>query len=285
MATSTKVHVDIFEEGDVVIRVWEHENNDKTQPVRQITDFKVKKELLLWLFHSKFTDESYQVPYPELWTLIMACDKYPVNHKRFKPWFAIPTKYFAYQSVGHIEEPRVVGHPGLNLPYKFISQLCVARGGLRTILGRSISKLLDALFEDADRSCKEATTHNYQKALRVLRIKSFEDFATKISIAELCTKLGGSKFMRDPKAYLRSCHKSYEDLMKLTVTRTKGYFDGLCLDCINHGKPKLKGYNEEDDYRWFRDLDEEWNEGFRIKHGEPTCYFFVHARREKENII
>ena len=39
------------------------------------------------------------------------------------------------------------------------------------------------------------------------------------------------------------CKKSYEAVVRYAVSRTRGYFDGLCLDCIDKSNPKTDSSN------------------------------------------
>jgi hypothetical protein len=52
---------------------------------------------------------------------------------------------------------------------------------------------------------------------------------------------------------------------------TEKYFDGLCLDCMDHSKPK--GKNLDDEY-WAlnSNVNGRWDSKCRIKHNQSTWY-------------
>ena len=82
------------------------------------------------------------------------------------------------------------------------------------------------------------------------------------------------------KGACTSCHKDYEEAVKNAQTKTLGYFDGLCLDCMDRTKPVTK--DADMDYWKHNTLREsEFIRGCRTgEHGQPTWYFSFMGRTE-----
>jgi hypothetical protein len=73
--------------------------------------------------------------------------------------------------------------------------------------------------------------------------------------------------------------KSYKELVKNAQKKVTGYFDGLCLDCMDPDKPKSGDDDRESDWGSYSSYT--YDKHCRIAHGEPTQYFSLYAQREK----
>lgn len=131
---------------------------------------------------------------------------------------------------------------------------------------------------DASCSCKEVTLFNYQKALTDIKVWPLEDIAQHTPMCTIIERL--SKFSFEPKpSACNNCRSSYKAIVELARSRTRGYFDGLCLDCMD--KSKSKTDDEDTDYWEHNNLDEDdVIRGCRTSHGQPTWYFSYMGRRE-----
>lgn len=68
-------------------------------------------------------------------------------------------------------------------------------------------------------------------------------------------------------------------MVKRIETRVRGYFDGLCLDCLDRSKPKL-GDADKDYWRHATLKEHEWVRGCRFPHKQSTWYFSFNGRKE-----
>ena len=77
----------------------------------------------------------------------------------------------------------------------------------------------------------------------------------------------------------RSCRIDYKKHVAAAQIKTRSYFDGLCLDCMDITKPVTK--DADMDY-WEHDaLGESDLMGHcRVTHHQPTWYFSFMGRRE-----
>ena len=82
------------------------------------------------------------------------------------------------------------------------------------------------------------------------------------------------------KGACHNCSKDYKTLVKAGQRKTRLYFDGLCLDCMDRTKPVTR--DEDMDY-WQHDIlgESDSIRGCRSgDHGEPTWYFSFMGRTE-----
>lgn len=89
-----------------------------------------------------------------------------------------------------------------------------------------------------------------------------------------------NKFHFEPKkSACFHCRSDYQGTVKLAQTRTRDYFDGLCLDCMD--KNKAKAGDEDGDYWRHNDFpDRNLSRNCRNSHEEPTWYFSFMGRKE-----
>ena len=81
----------------------------------------------------------------------------------------------------------------------------------------------------------------------------------------------------------QSCRKDYKETVKAAQTKTRSYFDGLCLDCMDRTKPVTR--DEDMDY-WEHDTlgESDSIHGCRSGvHGQPSWYFSFMGRTEVRN--
>lgn len=71
-----------------------------------------------------------------------------------------------------------------------------------------------------------------------------------------------------------SCHNCGIDWVQIVNDArvfVKRYFDGLCLDCMDHTKPKFR--DADDDYWNHLIHGMKWDKDCRISHGQATWYY------------
>lgn len=67
-----------------------------------------------------------------------------------------------------------------------------------------------------------------------------------------------------------------------TSHRTRCYFDGLCLDCLNKSQSKLA--DEHEDYWAHENLrEQDYVKGCRVEHRQPTWYYSFMGRKEDKD--
>ena len=76
--------------------------------------------------------------------------------------------------------------------------------------------------------------------------------------------------------------KSYKGLVILARDKALEYFDGLCLDCMDHSNPKMD--DDTDDVYWEHNKLRKWDLRCRTSHGEPTWYYSYMGRKETQNL-
>ncbi|KAL8678703.1 MAG: hypothetical protein Q9186_004978 [Xanthomendoza sp. 1 TL-2023] len=187
------------------------------------------------------------------------------------------TRFCAYRDVGHIQEVRATRHYDLHLPPRVMQQLNAARGRLRTIVHRDLYVANEELLK-ASCKCKAETLFGYEKRLTDIEVWPIEKVFQKSSMATTIDRL--AKFSYEPhSSACRDCRKDYKALVQVAREKTKRYFDGLCLDCLDASKPKTS--NTDTDYWSHDDLDEDAIiYGCRVVHRQPTWYFSYMGRRE-----
>lgn len=77
----------------------------------------------------------------------------------------------------------------------------------------------------------------------------------------------------------QSCRVDYKNIVAAAQTKTRSYFDGLCLDCMDKTKPVTKDVDM--DY-WEHDSlgESDFMSHCRVNHHQPTWYFSFMGRRE-----
>ena len=89
------------------------------------------------------------------------------------------------------------------------------------------------------------------------------------------------KFKYEPHSLTCSTHRrlDLESTVDDAKTRTKDYFDGLCLDCLDRSKPKT-GDVDMDYWRHNMLEEDDWVSGCRFRHKQSTWYFSYMGRLE-----
>ncbi len=152
-----------------------------------------------------------------------------------------------------------------------------AKGRLRTIIHNGLFEPNDKLLQ-ATCTCKEVTLFNYEKALYNIKVWPLERTAQTTTMTEILDRL--NDFHCEPKENAcGNCRSDYQSTVKLAQKRTREYFDGLCLDCMN--KNKAKTGDEDEDYWQHIDFrNQDYSRYCRKSHGQPTWYFSFMGRKE-----
>ncbi|OJJ96891.1 hypothetical protein ASPACDRAFT_46419 [Aspergillus aculeatus ATCC 16872] len=142
--------------------------------------------------------------------------------------------------------------------------------------------------------CCERTVFEFFRELQRISVWPFEDCMRHSSIDDLVfrMRLFNAREMRaytDPRTQkpvdCSRCGHDWKAVVAGAAKRVEGYFDGLCLDCMDHTKNLEKGGDRDRDYWAYMLPRDRYDVGCRIKHGEPTWYFSFMGRREKKGLI
>lgn len=134
----------------------------------------------------------------------------------------------------------------------------------------------------AECSCKEKTLFGYEKELYRIKAWPLERVAQKNSITEILKCLDDFSF-GPPKEFCREyCQQNFRAVVVEAQALTRGYFDGLCLDCMDSSKAKTD--NTDMDYWRHNSLRErEMVQDCRFSHKQPTWYFSFMGRKEERD--
>ncbi|GES57851.1 hypothetical protein ATEIFO6365_0002078600 [Aspergillus terreus] len=207
--------------------------------------------------------------------------------------FQYLTRHLAYNMGGHITESNPTRLRETHLPPRVIQQLNAARGRLRNILHRDLFDATKNIMDFSFCGCKEYTVFYYLCELRRVNIWPMEEVSTRKSINTMLEWLNDfdeenmrktmSSSAFGSKALCYRCNRPWKQIVDAAIKKVRKYFDGLCLDCM--GKSKRVRLDIDDVY-WGHDEDRErYDEGCRVRHGEPTHYFSFMGRREKRGLI
>ncbi|KAM0721906.1 hypothetical protein Q7P37_002831 [Cladosporium fusiforme] len=233
----------------------------------------VKKWLTDWLAQNQpETEDAYrEILYP-CWVFDHAAG------------FADATKYLVYNFVGHITEKRPDGFFDVRfrLDQRVIQQLNAARGRLRNILHLGCYEPGRVCLKSSSCAYRKHVLWNYFTALENTSAWPIEITGSKKSINDLLSLLRAKINYSDPHPEdktctdISHCGQQYQALVNKSVERTQRYFDGLCLDCMNHSKTE----SMDADYWIHNEPGVQWDVHCRIHHGEPTWYFSFMGRKE-----
>ncbi|KAK8191559.1 hypothetical protein HDK77DRAFT_476580 [Phyllosticta capitalensis] len=275
-------------------------------------------EIWFRVFHDKINQDEHckGVTRAQLWHLCEAAVKYGFRRADLKDWFgswfdqvegselseqiarellypcfafgnihafARVTKYLAYNATGYITEVNPTPFRGLHLPSRCLQQLNYAKSGLRTSLHRKLWTPFNVIFKRASCGCKETAIYNFQKRLTDERIWPLEETLRKDSMETVLHRLQGTDcrrpiWDRNCKGPGRCGSWHWELDLHQAANDMWSKFDGLCLDCMDHSKPKT-GDTDEDYWRHqeFDDEDGFYCSGFR--HGRTSWFHSYMGRK------
>lgn len=161
-----------------------------------------------------------------------------------------------------------------------IEQLNSARGRLKGVMHDALWNPIENPLETAECDCKEKTLFLYQKALLNIQVWPLERTFSKTSIAGLLARLKNFQYKSEHEPCYE-CSIPCEYVVNRTLESVTGYFDGLCLFCMEKSAKEAPG----DWYYWNHDCMKDWDRDCRkrgVKHGEPTWYHsYMGAARYK----
>jgi hypothetical protein len=118
--------------------------------------------------------------------------------------------------------------------------------------------------------CWDATIGRYQLALAKCDAWPVDDVLNYSSIGQVVRRLKAFNYNYTPKCN-RCRGIDWETIVLKAQSNTLGYFNGMCLDCMNRSKPR--GKNLDDEYeKHNQSIGGRWDTQCRIKHGQPTWY-------------
>ncbi|KEQ76164.1 hypothetical protein M436DRAFT_79419 [Aureobasidium namibiae CBS 147.97] len=206
----------------------------------------------------------------------------PFPYDRFNhiEGFLFITEYLVYNSA-HVKEYKNTKHPDLHVPPRVISALNSARGHLRVLLARWLWNPMDDVLKAKCR-CKEKTVFQYLKALTDTDGWPVDQQSRK-SVNEVCEDLKTFKeHFSLPASHniCINCGRDWHFVVANAIAEIQGYFDGMCLDCMDHTQPKF--LDEHTDY-WNHLDPEEWDAECRVHHGQATWYSSFMGRADTRN--
>jgi hypothetical protein len=157
-----------------------------------------------------------------------------------------------------------------------------ARGGLKSSLHRGLWTAVGHLFGSGKYHCTcgqwAKSAGLYFDALVKVQVYPLETVFPKTSMNTLLSRLGSFDLGATGACY--TCNIDWKQQAKQAKTITQGYFDGLCLDCMDKSKPP-RGKNSDELY-WTHLSSEngKWDKNCRIPHGEPSWYMSWCGRDE-----
>ncbi|KAK2741845.1 hypothetical protein FQN55_008132 [Onygenales sp. PD_40] len=219
----------------------------------------------------------------------------------------VVTKRVVYESVGKIEDCDDGGDDGLGLPRGMISQLKTAKHHLRDTLHSALLSRAGSLLKSTTSSrchSKEQHVAAYLSELERIGVWPLDGALESMSLNAVLDRLGafdgenpavigeddglaggasvsgGDRCACSREAWRRVVAEAREEVL--------GYFDGLCLDCVegSGGWEKVVGESGRvggggddggenggrDGAYWAHDLIRDY-EGCRVRHGEASWYF------------
>lgn len=261
----------------------------------------------------------YNVEIEEMWHLVAACDKYNLDVSLLKNWFGVwygrqeiskiepkmllfpcwrfdhaagfaaCTKTMVYNNIWYIEEGNPTNYIDLHIPARIMQQLNAARGRLRVILLNDLFKPNDKLLT-THCSCKEKTLYNYEKTLYDLNVWPLERATRSCSMEKILERLDGFVYMPHQEACSTCRRIGIADGVRSAKDRTRNYFEGMCLDCMDKSQPKM-GADVNMDY-WDHHKRKEHElvvplragvKPCRVQHRMPTWYHsFMGRQRDRD---
>ena len=216
-------------------------------------------EIWFRVLHAARIDNIHTVPLEEMWHLAAACDKYDLNIGDLKGWFGD-----WYDKSPRQLDPRKLLYPC----WIFVH-------------ARELFEPNERLLK-ANCICKERTLFDYEKALYRIGVWPLERVAQRNSIRVILAALDLFSYVPPKQACSRYCQRDYKAIVAAAQALTQGYFDGLCLDCMDKSKPKTG--DADMDYWLHNDLGETGRvEGCRFLHKQPTWYFSFMGRKEERD--
>jgi hypothetical protein len=166
-------------------------------------------------------------------------------------------------------------------------QLNSAKGRLRTILHRELYEPIDELLvchSDFDKYDRHPNVlFAYELALKRTGAWPIESKMISVSANQTMDNLGKVEVPpgeTDSKEGCHLCKFDFKAAVEGAISETKGYFDGLCLDCMDASQPKFG--DDDEDYWRHDETGVAWDRKCRISHGQATWYYSFMGRRQKQ---
>ncbi|KAL8978900.1 MAG: hypothetical protein Q9205_005635 [Flavoplaca limonia] len=193
--------------------------------------------------------------------------------------FMKATEFCTYHYCGHITEHNPTRFRDLHLPQRIIQQLNAAKGRLRTVLHKDLYGPNDRLLR-ATCTCKAESLWGYEKALTDCKAWPLERLVQVTSMAVILERLTRFKYAL-PSTACSDCRQNYHSVVKGAISHTSGYFDGLCLDCMDSSKTD----DEDADYWSHGELKQsDFVYGCRAgRHGQPTWYYSYMGQKQSKD--
>lgn len=148
------------------------------------------------------------------------------------------TKYLVYNSIRYINEYNPTQYSDLHLPSRVMQQLNAAKGRLRSILFNDLFKPNEKLLI-AYCTCKEKTLYNYEKTLYQIHVWPMERTVRHSTMTQILDQLDEFVYVPHKEACGSCRHLNIDELVENAEIRARGYFEGMCLDCMDKSQPKF----------------------------------------------
>ncbi|KAI5202181.1 hypothetical protein E4T38_05708 [Aureobasidium subglaciale] len=196
---------------------------------------------------------------------------YPCFQFRHAEGFLRATKAMVYH-YHHIKERGNSKHNDLCLPPRVLQQVRAALGRVKTVLTNEIWFIIDKMLLSAFCGCKERVLFAFQLALKKTEGFPIDRACQGDSIQNVIRKLQTfDKHFKLPADCCRECRRNWFALVKGLCRVGMDYFDGLCLDCMDHSKANFPDSQSEAADHLVSTL--EWDYGCSVKHGQASWYF------------
>ncbi|RDW92736.1 uncharacterized protein DSM5745_00058 [Aspergillus mulundensis] len=223
----------------------------------------------------------------------------PCYQFNYAEGFMEASKFLVYMGPGAISELNPINVNLLQLRPLIIQQLNSARGRLRNVLHHGLFDHVATLLDEQCK-CREKTFFEYFRELRRIQVWPLESYIKKTSIDELIGRLAsfrgnavhpmnccphcwtrtrkGNGAPRGRESWCR-CRRNWKKIVRSAEEEVRGYFDGLCLDCMLESNDLQEGVDKDAQY-YQKDKKKAWSSTCRVAHDEPTWYFSFMERRE-----
>lgn len=118
----------------------------------------------------------------------------------------------------------------------------------------------------------------YERALYTIDVWPLERTMQRSSMTTIIERLNNFSF-EAKKSACHSCRSDYKKIVVDAQSKTRSYFDGLCLDCMDITKP-VTGDADMDYWQHNTLRESDLMHHCRITRHQPTWYFSFMGRRD-----
>jgi hypothetical protein len=147
-----------------------------------------------------------------------------------------------------------------------------ARGSLKTRLHGGLWEKVGKLLSSGCKCGKWAhIAGKYFAELVLVDAYPLETTFPKASINTILTRLAAFDLEGEIDHTCVTCNIDWDREVEKAIERTRGNFDGLCLDCMDATRVK-RGSQDADYWQHLKSVDGRWDTRCRVRHGQQTWY-------------